>query len=369
MQEAQIESRLAQVFDGLSPTEFAELWETLVAEGHVQDLAGRSHVQAAWRAFVRSAERIRLRGTQGAPHGAPPVKGSQRDPSVEPARQAQRNARARVLAACARSHKGVRDFRREVLDGMCLPPGDVRAWIEEAAAADGLPTVYASAKVGESEVANRSFAFPAILDYRTRDAVADLSTPVAFGGVLDRLRLLAEDLSHAFAWRAAAACWFVLTDEVLRQDTRVRVTWSLGDHVQPRVDIEPAPDMTVEEGSAAFHAARQLAGLPARSRPMEAKALALAELVSSHPEDDNRELLRLWNRTVPDPAWRYDDDRSGRSNFRRHCKDAVNRLLGRVPLASFPEGYGYLGDPADALREPPWVWERDLSEPHGRCPD
>jgi hypothetical protein len=178
-----------------------------------------------------------------------------------------------------------------------------------------------------------------ILDYAMPGDEWVQRVKVAAGGVLDKLRVVAESLAKAYAWIPAPATIFILTGMTPLIST---VRAKAGgfhirhgkDHVWSRrvvLDIDPAA--TLDEVMAAYQRIRREQNLT-RMRPLTPKRARLAAFTGVEHEDKRwAERLRLWNTRFP--HWSYNQE----SNFRRDARRAQVRILypgqlrGSTPLS------------------------------------
>jgi hypothetical protein len=171
-----------------------------------------------------------------------------------------------------------------------------------------------------------------LLDYPGATGWVD-RIPVRENGVLDRLRIISEELSRNYEWQAAQATAFVLTNEPpsiapLMCTVRKRSVPALS-----RIELTIDPAMSPRELAEAYRKLRsQVVGR--RHRNLTAKHSTLAVFRSSRPQRETlEESRRAWNKQYP--KWRY----RAASTFGTHCAVAMRRLLdpGQVSLAGLVE--------------------------------
>jgi hypothetical protein len=242
-----------------------------------------------------------------------------------------------ALWADANRLPSVENFRRDVLDGQVLPLSEVVEWVERVNDSEGPPTAYATIALDDdgeplrdsagqliqlsTEVKKLSYAGPTERFARGRFTRR--------GGDLDRLRLLAERLSAAYPWTQAQAVAFVLTNEVPRIND-IRVTTPSGhapvvDGVfhkwMERIILEVDPALPPAFVEKVYRETRDGMG-DVRRRTMAPRQMYLAAFAEQEDQAIGwPELRRKWNDRYP--KWLYPDA----SNFRRHVREAQNRLL------------------------------------------
>jgi hypothetical protein len=242
---------------------------------------------------------------------------------------------SRLLAQMAARAESVVTYRSEVLKGQMLSLAEVGPWIEARRNEDGPPTlrVTFSAPDDPGYVTDSQGALwlkrpvqtltgctfdELILLYCVPEDRLVHRVATREGGVLDRLRLIAEELREGFDWHPAQATLFVLTGYVpwvrrLYTETRME-----GLRAKIRFDIDPsAPPQWVlqnyKEARRQWHA---------RWRPLSEKHSALAwEMATWSLGKPWTERLSEWNERYP--KWRYQQE----SNFRRDAAKARSRVL------------------------------------------
>lgn len=252
-------------------------------------------------------------------------------------------ALSQLASAEARDDPDVVRFRRTFLDGRILQWTAVNAWVQERAGLDGPVTRDLTVVLRETtsvswepgqyridpplhriEVCKISAR---TLDYAGPDDEWVRRVRVAAGGILDKLRVLAESLAKAYAWTPAQATVFILTG-VTPLISTVRVETSGfkirhgKDHGWSRrivLDIDPAA--TPDEVMAAYQRIRREQNLT-RMRPLTPKHARLAAFAGAeHVHKPWSERLRLWNTSFP--HWSYNQE----SNFRRDAGRAQARIM------------------------------------------
>jgi hypothetical protein len=152
------------------------------------------------------------------------------------------------------------------------------------------------------------------------------TTPVAPGGVLDRLRQLGDRLASRYRWQPHAAVAFVLACDVVPNIEVLTAT------IQPN---QPVPALTrivltvdpAATPAAVAHAYRQTRNriTRVRAREMQPKTLFLAAFATERPPRESiKEQMAAWTAAVPRP-WRYAPEQA--ANFVRDRNWALARLL------------------------------------------
>jgi hypothetical protein len=164
-------------------------------------------------------------------------------------------AKSLLIAIEAASHFGVEDFRRDLLDDKLLAPGQVADWIDAQAASDGPRTRYVIGIpiLGGSSVPPLfSQTEVRVVGYSEENVefVGDdgryRNVPVARGGVLERLRQLADLLARTYPWQPAQASTFVLTGATPVVRALRRTMPRLDDTDRRLITFEIDPDVPVD---------------------------------------------------------------------------------------------------------------------------
>ena len=239
-------------------------------------------------------------------------------------------AKSLLVAIDAASHDGVSAFRDEVLHDRLLALQQVADWIDAQAESDGLRTTYvtgtpivdaASATSLPMHIEVRAHGFfVESVDFARDDGWVD-RRPVARGGVLDRLRVLAHELAINYPWQPAQASTFVLTGATpLVTALRVEVPgFTLTD--RRLITLEIDADIPVDLVADAYSKARQELLGPRPRRPTSHGT----DLVIHGAERQGYSTGRLWNEWKDShPERPYPDLRQ----FRQAWKAAKRRTLG-----------------------------------------
>lgn len=239
-------------------------------------------------------------------------------------------ALSEILALEAAEFPEVQEFRREVLRRRLMSPNKVAPWVRRHAAREGRPTVWLEIPTdddGQPLIGDRLPSGRSVRILSFPDANGDMaSVPVRLGGVLDRLRLIAEGLRRHFpAWQEAQAVDFVLTGRSpLLPLARVRVDHGWPHQELRSIRIDVSPRLNPPEVAKIYRTARtQLLGEKHRDRPVGARAAAQAVFIAGQSEGVTWERARLvWNARYAD--WEYSHVRL----FTRDCRQAYKRVTG-----------------------------------------
>jgi len=178
------------------------VWDHLVHGRWPDDvLEDRAEPEAAMERLVDEARR--LTELQKSP---PPPRPSRTELPAD----ARGVALSKILAHEAEQLETVKEFRRQFLRGKTIKPASVPSWIRRRAQSEGDPTVWVRHPRGRKGPVQASTE---TLSYPTGDDVAE-TVPIRLGGVLWRLRELADDLAKQFPWRPVQAVLFVLAGAV-----------------------------------------------------------------------------------------------------------------------------------------------------------
>lgn len=252
-------------------------------------------------------------------------------------------ALSEVLAVQAARRPDVQAFRQEVLGGQLLQPKNIPAWIKERAAEDSepemlltvtavvskdaLPPVGAPAQE-QLAAAQRAVAAGRPLSYGEKHAT--LSYPengaaqvafIAYGGVLWRLKGIAEALAREYGWQEAQAVAFILAGSVpLASRGRVQLKWTKSG---PRIVLEIDPRLSRTEVARLYGRWRGYV-FQGADKPIERKAGRLAVFAEEYRDSGLswRQLMALWNQRYPE--WPYHTP----VHFARDCQLAWQRVTG-----------------------------------------
>lgn len=271
----------------------------------------------------------------------------------------QISARSMLLAREAGQLPEVQAFRRDVLNGRMLKPEEVETWVKTASKTDeaadrpgGYVTV-PQPKGAQVSFRDKHLALepdtlagsPVVrlssefLAYGVPESAWIRRTVARYGGILDRLRHLAESLERRYDWPEALGTLFVLTDMVPLV-SRVRQTVHGGSgRITFNIDVA-----TVTPRQLAQFYGRTLARLRKgrRIRALTTKHLRLAVFAVERSEKSWGRRFTEWNKEFP--KWRY----TAESNFRRDALQAERRLV--EPAFSLSDTFDYATDrPAPRL--------------------
>lgn len=306
------------------------LWEWLVDEGHVGEVAG------GFSDLNYLIKKVRQFRSYFSKHSG---SGRNRD-LVErhaiTARGDRQMALSLLRAEQAAGESETRAFRALVFSGRLLSWGEVEGWITKQRLADGEPTTWLTdlplppshQLTGTiREVAIRpplrlatSGEIPfrttrRYLAYATPESQGVQRVPITAGGILDRLRRLSTQLSRDYDWQEAQATIFVLADAV-------PIIPAIRTTVSARITLSVDPTVSAREVADAYRLARKEA-FGTHMRRQKDRLNQLAVWVALRPAKERREeRMRAWNREFPD--WQYEH----RSNFVRDCTKARRQLLG-----------------------------------------
>ncbi|WP_273000757.1 hypothetical protein [Hydrogenibacillus schlegelii] len=257
-------------------------------------------------------------------------------------------ALSEVLSIRAARRPDVQAFRHEVLGGHLIRPEDIPAWIKERHAQDGehrvfltvtvvvpaenlpgLPAVDASAQdlltAAQQAVAvcrPVSFKEELKLLYFPNGANDAFETvPISYGGVLWRLKKIAESLEQEYGWHEAQTVSFVLSGTVpFLSRGMVGYRWR---KIGPRITLELDPRLSRTEVARIYSRWRGRL-FQGADKPIERKAARLAVFAEEYRDSGLswRELMAVWNRQYPE--WPYHTA----VHFARDCQLAWQRVTG-----------------------------------------
>jgi hypothetical protein len=166
--------------------------------------------------------------------------------------------------------------------------------------------------------------------YEVTGSVYQLQVPER--SVLGAIATVAGELSASYRWHEWESTRWLLCEgspplpQVFRWWPQ-RLTNGETD-TPTRLLIEVDPILTSAEVGAAYAAVRSTFAPHERLRPLNDKALALAEFGLGSPEDESWDHLRSrWNEGPGRRLGVYRSDGGGPSNFRRDVRNALRRLM------------------------------------------
>jgi len=256
---------------------------------------------------------------------------------------------SKLLAAEVSKLPFVKQFRREVLNGNLIQPGEIERWIQTTKEEDGPPTQYVKIRAKNIDVTiDKGSWWPLkIMPTFEADDVVGIEheflsypsktgwverVPINVDGILGRLKSVARRIIEYYcpAWQEAQTVAFVLTGQVPiipRVRYSVNVTFSGGPcWVTLKFDARITPQDLAREYS---KIRRKIMG-NSHAKPLTKKHQELAVFAAEHKDGLTWEkLMHKWNEKFP--KWAY-------KNYRLFCRDAIgaiNRLLnGKVNYAS-----------------------------------
>lgn len=331
-----------QINDALAlPLEPRE-WEHLLSQGEIRSLKTGRLAPEGVAAIVEQRREIYGRAPAG-------LMLSTRERGGESS-TARSKAISLLVAAEAGGRDEIIEFRKVLRHGIILSRDEVEPWIQNQAKADGPPTVYLTVaapphlelkvtdrggiagtrpfQISDDWPANRCSR--AMLDYLVAGNNYVRRVAVCRGGVLDRLRMISEDLAADYGWWPAAGTVFVLTGTPPLIDTTT---------VQPVLKRIPAlsrialtidPALSPREVSSIYRRLRkELVGI--RYRSLSEKHGTLVVFVMSRPKKETyARQMEAWNKKYP--KWEYKHT----TNFGRDVQIAKQRLLnpGQLSLSN-----------------------------------
>jgi len=262
---------------------------------------------------------------------------------------------ARLVAEEAAQDMEVQAFRKKVLGGQYLPSHKVTNWLQEKAREDEpatwwvkdypipsdqlvhhiiaittsegdtqhklelhipQPPLALGMNVPLSECLTFRFLF-----YREPGSEEIKEIPTAMNGTLEALRQLSERLAKEYAWTAADATLFVLTNH----PPEIRPLTSTSQPKQlpalSRIVLTIDPALSPQEVAEHYRQLRQEI-MPARHRDLSEKHLQLAAFSGTHPRLGTwQQKMVEWNSNHRD--WAYKEA----SNFAHDCLQARRRVL------------------------------------------
>ena len=223
-------------------------------------------------------------------------------------------------------------FRREVLRGRLLKPHRVAVWIKKHEKADGPPTSWVTLP-GDTGSVPRTLeelrSSGGSVHRRTIRYGDSKICATARGGVLDRLRGVADQLVSYFEWEQRSAVHFILAGEV-PPSSRARVQWAPLRKPFPalrRIVLDVSPRLSPEEVKRLFVRVRNEmgggTGTARRSRPLTPRHADLAVFVAERKRGWAwRQVHAEWNRTFPDRPY------AALKQFIRDARAAYKRITG-----------------------------------------
>jgi hypothetical protein len=299
----------------------------------------------------RKLKRLRQQESESSRLEEAPPPNSSKRPSArdrrkerKPESEMRRKALCSALAVIADNQPSVVEFRQRILNDVLLQPDDLDEWFQHQTAKDGKRTIWFEAAIPEGHELvyddkgfisfkpplKASSKFPSRrsyylkLEYQTSNGPR--SRPTAWGGILDFLREISEELAELFPWTNAEAATFVLTGQPPEIATiKTTLKWR-GEPATSRtrvlLDIDPmaTPNSVMES----YRSARDQF-FEGRLRAQGDKHLRLAAFVKYRREGEKwPERMKAWNKENPKDAYR--DARY----FKRDTQRAINRLLNPV---------------------------------------
>ena len=262
---------------------------------------------------------------------------------------------ARLVAEEVSKDMGVQAFRTKVLGGQYLPSHKVTNWIQEKAGEDGPATWWLkNLPISSDQIEYRSVTrkisegvdqhmlelrIPSMsifvgndmsfsewihfrfLFYREPDSDEIREIPTAMNGTLEALRQLSERLAKEYAWTAADATLFVLTNTAPEIRPLTSASQSRQLPALSRIVLTIDPALSPQEVAEHYRQLRQEI-MPARHRDLSEKHLQLAAFSGTHPRLGTwQQKMVEWNSNHPD--WKYKEA----SNFAHDCLQARRRVL------------------------------------------
>ncbi|MBS4032645.1 MAG: hypothetical protein KGZ63_14685 [Clostridiales bacterium] len=235
-------------------------------------------------------------------------------------------ALSKILSIEAANDQQVKKFRESYLNNTLLTWDEAVSWIKQEKEKEGKPTTFVKIpipstlnitldgepfewlkKLAETPL-NERRTWPLnmevkILDYLIPGDQWVHRFPVAFGGALDELRLLSENLSKRYGWPAAAATIFVLSG-IPYMLPKARITTSINSYYPAlsKITVQASPAVPVNEIMDIYTAARKkILGPGKRDRAVTQQWRAeLAVFVAEHNDGRSwRKAMELWNQQHP----------------------------------------------------------------------
>ena len=214
-------------------------------------------------------------------------------------------ALANIFAFDAGELLQVQKFRRQVLRGALVPPDEVATWARKRAKRE-TPTRWI--RVPDDDKDN-----PDVRSY-SRDLLLfpdgdnwESAVAVKHGSLLDRLRVISEQLARQFGWQTGQATAFVLTN-VTPEPFMGSSSWSLRAPypARSRIILELNPRMSPERVMKYYRKVRaEILGKRTRHRAIKERSAQLA-VFAAKVRNSNRtwqEAQEVWNDEYPD--WAY----------------------------------------------------------------
>jgi hypothetical protein len=247
----------------------------------------------------------------------------------------RRYALSLLLVQHARARSDLKEFRKEHLGGEPLPLREVKEWVLQKGAGDGIPTTWANdvllPPASKPQFDQGMITIPidgavqcmGLATKYLRYPMPDHSVscvPVRAGGTLHILHQLATTLSQTFHWTEAEAVMLVLTDEVPPvEPAKWQVHWSTIPCLS-RITLTIDPALSPRQVESLYRRVRGQV-LDGRYRNLTRKHALLAAFKTTFSELKLSDLMRKWNAEYP--RWRY----KLVTNFGRDTKTACDRLL------------------------------------------
>ncbi|MBT9260207.1 MAG: hypothetical protein KM310_10750 [Clostridiales bacterium] len=248
-----------------------------------------------------------------------------------------------VLALQAANRPDVQAFRRDVLGGQLIRWDDIPAWVEDRAAQESGPEFLLTVTVAVTKEALPAPGAPPQEQLRAAQQAVATGQPVrygtevillpypkdgatewafiAYGGVLWRLKKIAQRLAKEYGWHEAEAVSFVLSGTVpILPRGRVKLSWRMSG---PRITLEVDPRLSRTEVARIYSRWRGRV-FQGADKPIERKAARLAVFAEEYRDSGLswRELMAIWNQKYPD--WQYHTP----AHFARNCQLAWQRVTG-----------------------------------------
>ena len=265
-------------------------------------------------------------------------------------------ALALVFAFEAAEDTSVRRFREELLDDSLLEWEDVEQWVNDQSLRDGPPTEWVTLPIdSEERIPVTSGARPPqegecvveghVMHYANRSTLL-LAFPgrnnwvkyvhVRAGGVLDWLRVIAQNLSRRYNWKEADATGFVLSNA---HPPLSRVSWEIPSpwpwpRARRSVDLRIAFWATPQEVAGIYRELRnQLLDGDPKPRTLSEPRATLGVFAFQHRSGHTwDEVMALWNQRNLGPHYKNVRvfTRDARQAFERITSDGLD-WEGRAP--------------------------------------
>ncbi len=325
-----------------------EEWEDLVHDHYVAELLEGTLSCSEVADRVRHLRQVY--GQRGMSRDRSPRKPSKQDKEPE-----NLKVLSLLVAEEAAQDMGVQAFRTKVLGGQYLSLHEVSNWIKEKAGKDGLPTWWLmnvplpSNEIHYDEIttltSERVFQhhielhipqlpLPLGIDvplsecvtfrflcYREPGSDDIKEIPTTFNGISEDLRQLSERLAEEYAWTAADATLFILTNTAPEIRPLTSTSQSRQLPALSRIVLTIDPALSPQEVAEHYRQLRQEI-MPARHRDLSEKHLQLAAFSGTHPRLGTwQQKMMEWNSIYRD--WAYKEA----SNFAHDCLQARRRVL------------------------------------------